>query len=110
VIQNAAKEIKAGKSVQLDLRLDHFSYGIAGRERFKQVIVDFRERNRDNPLYDIIAHDDVLHFNTQSSSQWDGLRHAGLQDSAAYYNGVKHRDIDEKGDGKLGIHSKFPEI
>lgn len=102
---NASKEVKIGQSIQLDLRLDHFDNGVAGRERFEQTIVDFRERNKGGD-YDIVAHDDVIKLNTQSSSQWDGLRHVGLQHSAIYYNGMKHREVDESRDGRLGIHSK----
>lgn len=101
----AAKEVQAGKSIQLDLRLDHFGHGIAGRQRFKQTIIDFKERNKGTE-YEFVAHDDVIAFNTQSSSQWDGFRHVGLQREQVYYNGVTHRHIDEQGDGKLGIHSK----
>jgi len=103
----ATREVTLGKSIQLDLRLDHFSHGIAGRERFKQTIVDFRERNKGHGDYDIVAHDDVITLNTQSSSQWDGLRHVGHQESATYYNGMKHREIDEGLDGRLGIQSTF---
>lgn len=106
----AAKEIKAGISVQLDMRMDHFNTRTAGREGFKHQIVDFKERLHGTSLA-ICAHDDVLTFNTQSSSQWDGFRHIGLQDSSIYYQGMKHRDIDEKRDiGRLGTHSEFESI
>ncbi|KAH0844180.1 hypothetical protein AYO21_11536 [Fonsecaea monophora] len=104
VIRDASREVKAGKSIQLDLRLDHFDYGIAGRERFQQTIVDFKERNKGGQ-YELVGHDDVVKFNTQSSSQWDGLRHVGLQNSETYYNGMKHREIDEDTTGRLGIHN-----
>lgn len=107
MILAATREVSLGKSIQLDLRLDHFSHGIAGRERFEHTIVDFRERNKGHGDYDIVAHDDVIKLNTQSSSQWDGLRHVGHQESATYYNGMKHREIDEGRDGRLGIQSIF---
>jgi hypothetical protein len=87
--------------------LNHFDHLGAGRQRFSHQIIDFKERLKGTDL-EIVAHDDVLTLNTQSSSQWDGLRHIGLQESGTYYRGMKHRDIDEKReDGKLGIHSKF---
>jgi len=35
-----------------------------------------------------IVNDDVWTFNTQSSTQWDGLRHFGYQKEAVFYNGV----------------------
>ncbi|KAB5560334.1 putative cyclase-domain-containing protein [Coniochaeta sp. 2T2.1] len=95
VILAASREVSLGKSIQLDLRLDHFEHGIAGRERFEQVIVDFKEKCKGHGDYDIVAHDDVIKMNTQSSSQWDGLRHVGHQETGIYYNGMKHREIDE---------------
>lgn len=105
---DAGKEIRLGKSVQLDLRLDYFSHRVAGREKFEQKVVDFRARNAGG-LYEIYAHDDVVKFNTQSSSQWDGFRHVGLQGPGIYYNGMKHGDIAPDTKGLIGIHSKFSE-
>lgn len=40
-----------------------------------------------------IVNDDVWQFNTQSSSQWDGLRHFAYQKEAKFYNGVTLEDI-----------------
>jgi hypothetical protein len=40
-----------------------------------------------------IVNDDVWTFNTQSSSQWDGLRHYAYQKEAKFYNGVTLDDI-----------------
>ena len=97
----AAQEVKAGISVSLDLPLDAFDYVIAGRRLFKQTILDFKARGMG------IGHDDELHFNTQSSSQWDGLTHSGLQKQELYYNGLKHADIMGSKTFRNGIHSKF---
>ncbi|KAF5351475.1 hypothetical protein D9757_012874 [Collybiopsis confluens] len=33
-----------------------------------------------------VVRDDEIHINTQSGSQWDGLRHFGLQDHGVFYN------------------------
>lgn len=41
-------------------------------------------------LGDGLGHDDVLSFNTQSSSQWDGFRHIGS--GRGFYNGVADED------------------
>ncbi|KAJ9625964.1 hypothetical protein H2204_010263 [Knufia peltigerae] len=94
----AAQEVKAGLSVSLDLPLNIFDYVIANRRLFEQKVLDFKEMNSS------IGHDDELHFNTQSSSQWDGLTHCGLQDQELYYNGLKHEDIIKRRDGRNGIH------
>ena len=40
-----------------------------------------------------IVNDDIWTFNTQSSSQWDGLRHFAYQKEAKFYNGVTLDDI-----------------
>ena len=34
------------------------------------------------------VHDDVVTFNTQSSSQWDGFRHYGEYGSGCFYGGA----------------------
>lgn len=50
-----------------------------------------------------IVNDDVWTFNTQSSSQWDGLRHFGYQREEVFYNGVTLGEIHgekEKGEGE----------
>jgi hypothetical protein len=39
------------------------------------------------------VNDDVWIFNTQSSSQWDGLRHFGYQKEKVFYNGVTLDEI-----------------
>ena len=44
-----------------------------------------------------IVNDDVWTFNTQSSSQWDGLRHFAYQKEAKFYNGVTLSDIHGPG-------------
>ncbi|KIW93278.1 uncharacterized protein Z519_05883 [Cladophialophora bantiana CBS 173.52] len=96
--KRAAQEVKAGISVSLDLPLDAFDYVIANRRLFKQTVIDFKKMNMG------VGHDDELQFNTQSSSQWDGLTHCGLQEQEVYYNGLKHEDIMKNRDGRNGIH------
>lgn len=43
-----------------------------------------------------IVNDDVWTFNSQVSSQWDGLRHFGYQKEAKFYGGVTLEDIHGK--------------
>ncbi|TGJ81973.1 hypothetical protein E0Z10_g6785 [Xylaria hypoxylon] len=40
-----------------------------------------------------IINDDVWTFNSQVSTQWDGLRHFAYQDAQKFYNGVEQGDI-----------------
>jgi hypothetical protein len=44
-----------------------------------------------------IVNDDIWTFNTQVSSQWDGLRHFGYQKECVFYNGVTLEDIHGSG-------------
>jgi len=39
------------------------------------------------------VNDDIWTFNSQGSSQWDGLRHYGYQKEKLFYNGVTMEDI-----------------
>ena len=47
-----------------------------------------------------------LVFNTQKSTQWDGLRHFAYQKEQLFYNGTTREQIvnASEGDGALGIH------
>lgn len=68
VVATAAKEIKTGVRMSLDWSLDKPSYPSFGRDPFKHTIKSKHPRS---------VNDDILEFNTQCSSQWDGLRHYG---------------------------------
>jgi hypothetical protein len=39
------------------------------------------------------VNDDVWTFNSQCSTQWDGLRHFGYQKEKLFYNGITMKDI-----------------
>lgn len=67
VVCEAAKEIRDGVRFSLDWPLDKPSLPTGGREQFHREI-----QHHDGPTY---MNDDVVHFNTQSSTQWDGFRH-----------------------------------
>ncbi|OAL37170.1 hypothetical protein AYO20_03648 [Fonsecaea nubica] len=95
----AKQEIQLGKSVSLDLALDHFP-PLAGRQQPEHEVISLKQGGR----YDKYGFDDALRFNTQASSQWDGLRHIALQESALYYNGVSHDDIAAGRHDRNGIH------
>ena len=49
--------------------------------------------------------DDEYHdFNTQSSSQFDGLLHVGNMKTGKFYNGVSPDDLQDQHSHRLGIH------
>lgn len=68
VVAAAAQEIRSGVRISLDWGFDKPSYPSYGRDRFKHEI---RQRG------DRVVNDDILTFNTQCSTQWDGFRHYG---------------------------------
>ncbi len=67
-VKEASKEIKEGVRVSLDWDLDKPSHPFFGRQIFYHHIHSKAPRT---------VNDDIVLFNTQCSSQWDGLRHFG---------------------------------
>ena len=70
VVAAAAREIQSGVRISLDLSLDQPPFPSFDRAPFKHEI---RRRGADGRP----VNDDILTFNTQSSTQWDGFRHYG---------------------------------
>jgi hypothetical protein len=65
----AAAEIQEGIRISLDLSSNKPAFPSFDRPAFQHKIIQRGPRS---------VNDDVLHFNTQSSSQWDGFRHYGI--------------------------------
>lgn len=102
LVAAAASEIRSGVRVKLDAALDfQGDKPLFGRQVFQKDVYQKKPRT---------VHDDTWTFNTQSSSQWDGLRHFGYQKAGRFYNDVTVEDIAGQGTkGKanpnvLGIH------
>ena len=80
VVKAASSEIQTGVRINVDWPLDaQMDLPFFGRQEFHKNVYQKTPR---------IVNDDVWTFNTQSSSQWDGLRHFGYQKEAKFYNGV----------------------
>ncbi|GAB7361934.1 hypothetical protein MBLNU230_g1972t1 [Neophaeotheca triangularis] len=89
VAKAATSEIRTGARISLNWPLD--AQGDApffGRRAFHKHVYQKPPR---------VVNDDEWRFNTQSSSQWDGLRHFGYQKEAVFYNGVTLADIHGEG-------------
>ena len=85
IVTAAAKEIRPGTRISLNWPLDaQGPLPFFGRQAFHQQLYQKPPR---------IVNDDVWTFNTQSSSQWDGLRHFGYQEEKLFYNGVGQGEI-----------------
>ncbi|MDQ3107643.1 MAG: cyclase family protein [Actinomycetota bacterium] len=71
----AAALVRSGRSFALNLEYELPDPPLFGRQA---------------PHHEVLGeggHDDVLHFNTQSSSQWDGFRHV-QHPAHGHYNGI----------------------
>ncbi|KAF5582784.1 hypothetical protein FPANT_8389 [Fusarium pseudoanthophilum] len=95
VVQKAKDEIQTGTHVQLDWPLHNIEFPGFGRIPLQHTVKDLAEEG-------FVAFDDVISFNTQTSSQWDSLKHFGSQKTGVYYNGWTHEKLKSSND--LGIH------
>ncbi|KAJ9632303.1 hypothetical protein H2203_000707 [Taxawa tesnikishii (nom. ined.)] len=85
VVKEAAAEIKTGTRISLNWPLDaQNDIPFFGRQVFHKHVYQKAPR---------IVHDDTWSFNTQSSSQWDGLRHFAYQKAQRFYNNVTVEQI-----------------
>lgn len=87
----AAKEIVDGMRVATDWPLDSMQPPAFKRQVFHQSIVNKAPR---------AVNDDIVTFNTQSSTQWDGFRHYGARECGRFYNGTTQEQIMES--NKIG--------
>ncbi|KAK5095700.1 hypothetical protein LTR70_003369 [Exophiala xenobiotica] len=97
VVAEAAKEVKLGKSVSLNWGLEKMHKPFGARLALNHKFIDWRQKEG----FDFYCYDDEVNVNTQSGSQWDGLRHWGHSKTGLYYNGVHHDKLLQS--GHLGI-------
>lgn len=90
----AAKEIIEGVRVSTDWALNSMAVPCFGRSAFEHTVKNKAPRH---------VNDDILTFNTQSSSQWDGFRHYGSK-QGSYFNGCSLEDIQTS--TRNGIHGR----
>ena len=65
VVREAAKEIREGVRLCVDLPLNFLEKPFFERAVFSHAILNKAPR---------VVNDDLVHINTQSATQWDGLR------------------------------------
>ena len=96
-IVKAYSELRSGSRVCLNWSMDHPRHPSFNRLGLSHKIIKLPGR---------CVCDDELHFNTQHSSQWDGLRHFGYQSrkiKSVLYNNTQPEDFL---DGKTSIGNK----
>ncbi|KAJ3768262.1 hypothetical protein FB446DRAFT_287921 [Lentinula raphanica] len=77
----AAEEIITGTTVSLNWPIQFPS-----KPLFRRKSPEVRMM----PQTPRIVRDDEIHINTQSGTQWDGLRHFGIQEHGVFYNNTPH--------------------
>ncbi|KAJ9608742.1 hypothetical protein H2200_006513 [Cladophialophora chaetospira] len=92
-VKEVVQEVKEGTRVSLDWQIDRPSFPAFGRPRFQQQLINYAPR---------AINDEILTFNTQCSTQWDGFRHYAYQNTQQFYNGYTQKDIEAG--GSLGIN------
>jgi hypothetical protein len=111
-VKEAAKEIKTGVRVSLDWHLSKPAHPFFGRQVFYHHMHNKSPRS---------VNDDIILFNTQCSTQWDGFRHCGniltsearvrpkktnlhtgYQEAKKFYSGFTQDDFQNN--GTLGIN------
>jgi kynurenine formamidase len=88
MIANESKLVKEGISISLNWSLEKPAKPVFRRARLGHEIVDNSTKGSPGSF------DDNVTFNTQSSSQWDGLRHVVNRDVGLFYNGFNPADLE----------------
>ncbi|KAH8646848.1 putative cyclase-domain-containing protein [Xylariales sp. PMI_506] len=100
-VMTAREEIKAGRSCALN-------WEMTKNLKFPPTFRCSTTLNvKDTSPSGTTSFDDEIHFNPQSGSQLDGLRHYAHQESQTYYNDLKHKDIVA---GIAGTRNSISEI
>ncbi|KAG1314861.1 hypothetical protein G6F64_001124 [Rhizopus arrhizus] len=99
-VAKAAKCVRRGAVFPLNWKLESPQPALFGRSSIDHSYKALVDGD--------MAFDDVYNnFNTQSSTQWDGLRHVGHIGSGFFYNGVKPSEVargNPESNGRLAIH------
>ncbi|KAF9056898.1 hypothetical protein BDP27DRAFT_627992 [Rhodocollybia butyracea] len=80
----ASEEIRTGITVSLNWPLNFPSKPLFGRKNPEINMIHKAPR---------VVRDDEIHINTQSGTQWDGLRHFALQEHGVFYNNTPHESM-----------------
>jgi kynurenine formamidase len=92
-VVEAAGLVKSGKVFRLDALLGFATPTLFGRAGAEHTIIALAP----------MANDDLVNFNTQESSQWDGFGHVGHVRHERFYGDVTLAEV-RGGNAKLGIH------
>ncbi|KAG0744526.1 hypothetical protein G6F57_009580 [Rhizopus arrhizus] len=96
--ERASKYIRHGMLFPLNWKLESPKPAVFGRAEIKH---EYRPHISGGLVFDDIYNN----FNTQTSTQWDGLRHAAHMATKTFYNNVQPTEVTRASPGeRLGIH------
>ncbi|KAK0758024.1 hypothetical protein N5P37_009322 [Trichoderma harzianum] len=84
-VRNASLEIQTGKHVQLDWPMNNLEFPGFGRIPIEHNVKQMASEG-------FLGLDDEIKINTQTSSQWDSLKHWSIQKQGLFYNGLSIQD------------------
>lgn len=114
-VKKAALEIQTGRHVQLDWPLNNVEFPGFGRIPMEHNVKEMEKEG-------FVGLDDEIKINTQTSSQWDSLKHASvlykctgrryaetfgqwsIQSEGVFYNGLSIKEALQS--PRNGLHSK----
>ncbi|KAI8971545.1 hypothetical protein BDF20DRAFT_885059 [Mycotypha africana] len=102
-VQKAAQCIRRGAVFPLNWKLESPKPALFGRY---EVQHEYKSLDPNGLVYDDCYHN----FNTQSSTQWDGLRHMAHLPAGQFYNGIRPEQVvvarggNSESNGRLAIH------
>ncbi|KAJ7071791.1 putative cyclase-domain-containing protein [Mycena belliarum] len=89
VKQTAAEEIQTGRTVSLNWPLNFPDKPVFGR---LPPEINLIQKQKEGRRY---SRDDEIHINTQSGTQWDGLRHFSVLEHEMFYNNTPASTLPE---------------
>ncbi|GAA5949294.1 hypothetical protein JCM3765_003362 [Sporobolomyces pararoseus] len=106
VKQAASEEIRTGERFSLDLSIENEGFTLFGRKKAERTVKRIdrcakskEETEKSGELW-FPKHDDLLHINTQSSTQWDGPYHVSYPGSGYFYGGATVEDVESSNVGR----------
>ncbi|KAL4782036.1 hypothetical protein BJX76DRAFT_359372 [Aspergillus varians] len=96
VVLEAGKEIQFGHHVQLDWPMNNLQFPASGRAALHHHVKEMQSEG-------FVGLDDEIYINTQTSSQWDSLKHWAIQDQGVFYNRLSLGDAVKH--PQNGIHN-----
>ncbi|GAA6064533.1 hypothetical protein JCM10212_003811 [Sporobolomyces blumeae] len=104
VARAAREEIRSGERFSLDLTIEAGGFTLFGRKKAEREVRridkcgETRAEAEKTGQRWFPKHDDLIHINTQSSTQWDGPLHVSYPDSGLFYGGA---DVDDVRTGNV---------